>query len=331
MTTPLRLSGPPLTRRRALAALGAGAGLGCPAASVLAAPRRVALLSSNDEAGYAGTLNLIHQSFAELGLQQGRDFVLDVRYANMRPERLVPLAAELMAAGPALILAPGRAAAAAFTVESDVPLLVMGDPVLAGQAQQPRALGGRVTGVNILFQPLNVKRLEFLAELCESGSTVLIIATPEAQVHSLPSLQAKAQQLGLRLHAAYARNATELDEALALAAKLKPAGINQLNSPILWSLRQRTFKAAAALRIPAIYQWAEAAGEGGLMAYGPRNSLMWRQYLSIAKRVLEGEAPGSIPIQEPTHIQLALNQGAARALGLRFPPTLLARADEVLE
>lgn len=146
----------------------------------------------------------------------------------------------------------------------------------------------------------------------------------------MPALQAKAQQLGLRLHPAYVRNAAELDNALAQAARLKPAGINQLNSPMLWSLRQRTYRASASLRIPAIYQWAEAAAEGGLMAYGPRSQLMWRQFLTIAKRVLDGEAPGNIPIQEPTHIQLALNQGTARAMGMQFTPALLARADEVL-
>ncbi len=299
-------------------------------AAATARPRRIALLSQSSEAAAQPSLQLMRRYLADMGMAEGRDYVFDSRFADFKTERLAPLATELLALQPDVIIAPGPAAAAAFRVDSKVPLLVMGDPVLAQQAIDERNPGGRVTGVNILFQPLNIKRMEFLAEVVPRGSAVMVIATPAARAVSVPDLQATCERLGLRMHTAYAESEATLDDALQQAAHLKVAGINQLNSPILWGLRQRTYRAAEALRIPASYQWAEAAAEGGLMAYGPRNPDMWRQMMRITKRVLDGEAPGNIPIESPTLIHLTLNRTSAARIGLNFPASLLARADEVV-
>lgn len=323
-----------LQRRLVLAGLGCWAGVHAVPLRAQSnsgpQPRRLAYLGQQSEAASQPVLQLMRRYLGEMGLAQGRDYTLDSRYADYRTERLTSLAAELMALQPDLIIAPGPAAAAAFRIDSKVPLLVMGDPVLAQQAVDERNPGGRVTGVNIQFQLLNIKRLEMLAEVVPRGSKVLVIATPAAREVSVPELQAIGAQLGLRVHTAYAESEATLDAALEQAKTLKVAGINQLNSPILWGLRRRTYRAAEALRIPAIYQWAEAAAEGGLMAYGPRNPDMWRQMMRIAKRVLDGEAPGQIPIESPTLIHLALNRASAARIGLNFPASLLARADEVV-
>ena len=295
-----------------------------------ARPRRIGYLSQQSAAAQARALQWMHQFLGEMGMAQGRDYVLEARFADFHNDRLAPLAAEMVAWGPDVLIAPGPASVAAMRVESRVPVLVMGDPVLAQLAMSERAPGGRVTGVNIQFEPLNIKRMEILAEVVPRGSTVLVIATPAAREGSVPDLQATCERLGLRMHTAYAESEATLDAALQQAQTLKVAGINQLNSPVLWGLRQRTYRAAEALRIPAIYQWADAASDGGLMAYGPRSAEMFRQLMRITKRVLDGEAPGSIPVESPTLIHLTLNRTSAARIGLNFPASLLARADEVV-
>jgi putative ABC transport system substrate-binding protein len=326
---------PPLSRRRRALAAGLAAGWAATLAGlprrVRGAPPRIAYLSQHTPQTTLANAEHVRRELLALGLAEGRDYELHVRFAELRRERLPALAQELAAIGPALIIAPGPSVSAALQAMPQVPIVMIGDPVLAGAAASAHQPGGRVTGVNILFGPLNVKRLELLAELLPRGASVMVIATPGARTTDVPAQQAAADRLGLRLRVAYAESREQLEAALADARRLHVEGINQLNAPILWGLRRHTFEAAQALRLPAIYQWADAAAEGGLMAYGPRNSLVWRQALGIARRVLLGEPPARIPIEEPTHIQLALNLKAAAAIGLRFPPALLARADEVIE
>jgi len=255
-----------------------------------------------------------------------------VRHADNQPARLDALAAELLAAQPALIIAPGQAALSAMKPDSTVPVLGMGDLVRAGLAKSLQQPGGRATGVSILWEPLNFKRLEILAQVLPRRSRVLLLAEASMDRRSpyLGELGAAARRMGLESQPRFAGDAAQIEAAFEHAARERMAGVSQLNSPLLWSLRQVSFAAAVRHRLPAVYQWAEAAGEGGLIGYGPRNELMRRQLMRIAVRVLQGESPARIPIEQPTDIQLTLNQAVAEQIGLKFPSSLLARADEVV-
>jgi putative ABC transport system substrate-binding protein len=132
------------------------------------------------------------------------------------------------------------------------------------------------------------------------------------------------------MHAAYARSDVEIESAFVAARKLRVAGINVLNSPFLSSEHARIIKLSAHARLPAIYQWPETAREGGLIGYGPSLSAMFRQLAGFASRILNGTKPGDLPIEQPTRFELVLNMTTARALGIRFPQSLLTRADEVI-
>ena len=136
---------------------------------------------------------------------------------------------------------------------------------------------------------------------------------------------------GLVTHAAYARTRAEIDEAFAAARRLRVAGVNVLSSPYLYNQRAHIFQLAASAKLPAIYQWPDAAREGGLMAYGPSLTAMNRQLAGYASRILGGAKPADLPIEQPTRFELVINLKTARALGITISQSLLLRADEVIQ
>ena len=139
------------------------------------------------------------------------------------------------------------------------------------------------------------------------------------------------RSLGLVTHAAFANTAAEIDAAFAAARRLRVAGVNVLNSPFLYNLRAHIFQLAASAKLPAIYQWPDAAREGGLMAYGPSLDAMNRQLAGYASRVLAGAKPADLPIEQPTRFEFVINLLTAKALGLTIPQELRLRADEVIQ
>jgi putative ABC transport system substrate-binding protein len=293
--------------------------------------RHVGVLTSSTEASTASSLKAFRDGLRERGLVEGRDIVVDIRYAGGRALELPRLAAELAALKPAVFVAYGTAATdAALASAPEVPVVSLGDLVAAGHAAELGRPGGRVTGVSFLPSPLNAKRLELLAGLLPKGSAVLNLGDPSSPV-GMQSVEAAGRSLGLVLHAAYASTPAEIDAAFATARRLRVAGINVLNSPFLYGNRTRMFELAANARLPAIYQWAEAANEGGLMAYGPRLTAMQRQLASLVSRILDGAKPSDLPIEQPTKFELVINLRTATAIGVTIPQSMLLRADEVIQ
>jgi len=323
-------------RRSLLLALGGGplgAASGFPTAFAQAtpAPRRVAVLTVSSEAAFASSLQGVRDGLREHGHAEGRDIVIDVRYAGGRAQELPRLATELAALGPALIVATGTAATdAAIAATADVPIVSLGDLVAAGHAMQLGRPGGRITGVSFLPAPLNAKRLELLAALLPKGSAVLNLGDPNSVV-GMQSVEAAGRSLGLVVHAANASTPAQIDAAFTSAHKLRVAGVNVLNSPFLSAQHARIIELAAQLRLPAIYQWPEAARAGGLMGYGPSLTAMFRQLAGYASRLLAGAKAADLPDEQPTRFELAINLATAKALGLTIPQSLLLRADEVIQ
>ena len=188
-----------------------------------------------------------------------------------------------------------------------------------------------MTGVSILGNPLNSKRLELLAELLPKGSSVLSLADSNERSSAMELVEAAGRSLGLVLHSAYARTAAEIETAFATARRLRVAGINQLTSPFLHANRARIIELAASAKLPTIYQWSLSAEEGGLMAYGPRVAEIYRQLASLASRILGGAKPGDLPVEQPTRFELVINLKTVKALGITIPRSILLRADRVIE
>jgi len=267
------------------------------------------------------------------GLVQGRDFVLDERWAGGRVEGLAALAAQLVALKPALLVTLGpQATQAALNADAKLPVVaILGDVVDLGFAAQLGRPGGRLTGVSFLGTPLNAKRLELLAELLPKGSAVLNLADPASRSEILvDAIAATAHARGLVSHTVHAGTAAEIEKAFAEARRLRVAGVNVLGSPFLHGNRAQIIDLAAKARLPAVYQWPQTAREGGLLAYGPNVAAMRLQLAGLVARVLGGAKAGDLPIEQPTKFELVINLKTAQALGLTIPQSLLLRVDEVV-
>jgi putative tryptophan/tyrosine transport system substrate-binding protein len=326
-------------RRRSLllatgaAAVGSAVGGSSAFAQTAREPRRIGVLTVSNEANFVLSLQALHEGLRERGFVEGRDIVIDIRYADGRAQDLPRLAAELAALKPAVMIAPGSTAAnaALAAAAADVPVVSLGDLVGAGHAAQLGRPGGRVTGVSFLPTPLNAKRLELLAGLLPKGSAVLNLGDPLARNGDMQVVDDAGRSLGLVTHAAYARAPAEIEAAFVAARRLRVVGLNVLNSPYLAANRFQIFELAALAGLPAVYQWPEFAADGGLMGYGPSIRTMFRQLAGYASRLLNGAKPADLPIEQPTHFELAINLKTAKGLGLKIPPSLLLRADEVIE
>ena len=296
--------------------------------------QRIGYLSAGSATLTPTALQYFREGLRERGHVEGRDVVLDVRYAEGRAQDLPRLAAELAALKPAVIIAlgaPPTDAALAATATLATPIVSLGDLVARGHAAQLGRPGGRVTGISYLLVPLNAKRLELLAQTLPRGSAVLNLADGQALPEAMQMVEDAGRLLGLVTHATYANTLAEIDAAFAVARRLRVAGVNVLNSPFLYNLRAHIFQLAASAKLPAIYQWPDAAREGGLMAYGPSLDAMFRQLAGYASRILAGAKPADLPIEQPTRFEFVINLKTAKALGLNIPQSLLLRADEVIE
>ena len=188
-----------------------------------------------------------------------------------------------------------------------------------------------MTGISFLPAPLNTKRLELLAELLPKGGALLNLADPGARDGTMQAVEVAGRSRALVMHAAYARTPAEVETAFMQARELRVAAVNVMNSPFLHSHRALIIRLAAGARLPAIYQWSESAREGGLISYGQSLGAMFRQLAGYVSRILAGARPADLPIEQPTRFELVINLKTARALGITIPPSLLLRADEVIE
>jgi ABC-type uncharacterized transport system substrate-binding protein len=297
-------------------------------------PRRIGVLGIGSAAGGSTVEQPLLEGLRAQGYVQGRDVVLDSRWGGGRTEGLAQLAAQLAATRPAVIVTMGpQATEAVLAADADVAVVaLLGDAVGSGFAAQLGRPGGRLTGISFLGTPLNVKRLELLAEVLPKGSAVLNLGDPGVHRAAVTeTIDAAARSLGLVSHTVHAGTAQQIDEAFVTARRLRVAGVNVLGSPFLHGNRVRIIELAAKARLPAIHEWPQSARDGGLLAYGPSLAVMFQQLGGFAARILNGARAGDLPIEQPTKFELVINLKTAKALGVTMPPSLLLRADEVIE
>ena len=217
---------------------------------------------------------------------------------------------------------------AAQRATQTIPIVGMTDDMVGSRLAASLARpGGNTTGVSILASELDVKRLEILHEYVPQARRIAALADPTT-ISTRTRLASAARDLGLELVWFEAQSPDETSRALAAIAA---EAVNVLASPILNSFRRLTIDQMRDARLPAIYQWPETVEEGGLLGYGPRNLLCYRHLVSLVDKVLRGAKPADLPIEQPSKFELVVNLKTANAIGMTISPTLLLRADNVIE
>ena len=298
----------------------------------------IGFLGSESPDLFAGRLRAFHQGLSETGYVEGRNARIDYRWAEGQYHRLPDLASDLARHRPAVIATIGGtpAALAAKAATTTIPIVfqIGIDPVEAGLVASLARPGSNLTGVTTLAVELAPKRLELMREVAPTATVVALLINPTnptlAETLSR-DVQAAGGILGVKLHVVQASTERDFDAVFTTLAQLR-AGALVIGTDAFFNTRSEQI-AALALRhgMPAIYQYPEFAQAGGLMSYGSSYREAHRVAGVYTGRILKGEKPAELPVQQATKVELVINLKAAKALGISVPPTLLARADEVIE
>jgi putative ABC transport system substrate-binding protein len=295
----------------------------------------VGYLSSKDEKSEAGIIAGVRKGLAAQGLVEGQNVSILYRWSAGEYRRLPELAADLIAQKVDVLVASGLPAAlAAKSASATIPIVfrLAIDPVAFGLAQSFDRPGGNLTGVTMLFDPLTPKKLQLLHELVSSPSIGLLVNpnNPNAASHRAHAEKA-AQSLNLRLAVLTAGAPNEIKPAFATAQQQGIGALLVGDDPMFDVENARLVASAASHKIPTMYYVSDFVLIGGLLSYGPSFAEMAMQVGTYIGRILRGAKPADLPIQQPTKFELVINAATAKTLGLAVPPTLFARADQVIE
>ena len=267
-----------------------------------------------------------------IGWEEGRNIRYLFLWLEARAERAPLLAGEFVAQNVDLIVTFGDPATrAAQHATAAIPIVAMTDDMVgSGLVASLARPGGNTTGVSILASELDVKRLEVLHEFVPQARRIAILADTTT-ISTRAQLASAARDLHVEPVWFEAGSPEELSRALDALTAAKVDAVNVLASPLLNFWRLQIIDWMRDARLAAVYQWPESVEDGGLLAYGPRNLLCYRHLVSLVDKVLRGAKPADLPIEQPTKFELAVNLKTAGAIGMTIPPTLLLRADEVIE
>jgi putative ABC transport system substrate-binding protein len=278
-----------------------------------------------------------HQGLGETGYIEGQNVAIEYRWAEGQYDRLPALAADLVSRKVDVILASGgdRSALAARGATSTTPIVFTGvsDPVGYGLVAGFSRPGGNVTGMSPFSDELNVKRIELLSELAPQAGVIALLVNPNnaAVERTIRDAQEAARVKGVQLDILKASAEGEIDAAFTTLARLHAGALLVSADAYFNSRREQLVALAARHAVPAIYEFGEFAAAGGLIGYGPSLAGLYRQAGAYVGRILAGAKPADLPVQQPTIFELVVNLKTAKALGLTVPPSILARADEVIE
>jgi putative ABC transport system substrate-binding protein len=297
----------------------------------------IGFLSSRSPGESAGVVAAFRQGLGETGFVEGRNLAIAFRWAEGHYDRLPALAAELVGLPVALLFSAGGppSAFAAKAATSTIPIAfsAVGDPVEIGLVSSLNQPGGNITGMAAFNTTLAEKRIELMKELMPTAGVIGYLLNPSNQRSEIEvkSVLAAARALGIELRILSASSESELDTAFAAVVKLGVGALVPSVDPYFDSQRERIVALSTRHGVAAVYGWREYVLAGGLMSYGTDLPDSYRQAAIYAGRILKGEKPVNLPVMQPTKFTLAVNLKTARTLGLTVPPTLLARADEVIE
>ena len=285
---------------------------------------------------YAPLLAAFHQGLSESGYVEGQNVAIEFRRAEGRYDQLPALAADLVGRKVDVIVTNGASGiAAAKGATSTIPIVFVGggDPVEQGLVASLARPGGNLTGFSIFGSELNPKRLELLSELVPQAHVIALLVNPNnaASERQITDVQEAGRAKGVQLRVLKAGTDSDIDAAFASLIQLQAGALLVGSDPLLFSRRDQLVALASRHAVPAIYEWREFAVAGGLISYGTSLTGTWRQVGVHVGRVLSGAKPADLPVQRPTTFELVVNLNTAKALGLTVPPSILARADEVIE
>jgi putative tryptophan/tyrosine transport system substrate-binding protein len=278
----------------------------------------------------------MRERLRELGYQEGRNLFLVFRWAEGRLDRLGTLAAELVESKVDVMTTLSTPAAlAARNATTTIPIVftAVGDPVGAGVVPDLAHPRGNATGISLLATELSAKRLEILREIVPDVSPVVMLwnETNPGMVLRAREAQTAAAKMGVTVEPAGVHDLISFDNAFATIENGRGNALLILVDPFTREHRERIVRFAAQRRLPAIYEAREFVEAGGLASYGPNLHAIQRRAAEYIDKVFKGEKPGDLPVEQPTKFELLINLKTAKAIGLTVPPSLLARADEVIE
>ena len=301
---------------------------------------RLGYLSFNLAAADPRTREAFIEELRKLGYIEGRNLLIEYRDAGGKPERFPALATELVALNLDVIVSAGGtlAALAAKQATTTLPIVFpgVGDPVEERLVASLARPGGNATGLSIVTWELVGKSLELLKQAVPGLSTAAFLLKPDAmpdraRKDRVKAAEVTARALGVRLHVVEARSPEDFDRAFADMARVRAGAVYVAATPMFDIHRRRLVDLATKNRLPTVYSFRGWTGDGGLMSYGPDIADLFRRAATYVDKIVKGARPGDLPIEQPTKFEFVINLKTAKALGLTIPPSLLARADQVIE
>jgi len=276
------------------------------------------------------------QGLRELGYVEGQNISVEYRWIDWKLDRVSALAAELTRLKVDVIVSTGGTATALAVKNAvkTVPVVfTSGDPVRSGLVASLDRPGENLTGVSLLNTELQSKRLELLKEAVPGVSRVALLSNPASPLAAgvVKELEGTARALRVKLQVLEAREPREIDDAFSAMTRERAGALLVYSDPLFFAQRKRIVDLARKSRIPASYEWREFAEDGGLMSYGASITDQYRRLATYVDKILKGAKPGDLPVEQPTKFELVINLKAAKALGLTIPPSVLGRADQVIE
>jgi ABC-type uncharacterized transport system substrate-binding protein len=285
---------------------------------------------------FADALAAFRRALRDLGYLEGRNIIIEYRWAEGHPERMRELAEELVRLKVDVIIAPSSIyTGAAKQATSTIPIIFMShaDPLGSGHVASLSRPGGNVTGLSLMMTETNVKSLELLKEAVPGLSRIAVIFDPATPSHG-PGLQAvevAGPSLGLRIHVVPVRDATQYEGAFLAISRERAEAVLVLSTPLFIAGAEPLAELATRHKLPSIFGPKHHVQAGGLMSYSPDRADLWRRGATYVDKVLRGIDPADLPVEQPIKFELALNLKTAKAIGLTMPPSFILRADEVIE
>jgi putative ABC transport system substrate-binding protein len=325
--------------RRVFIAAAAGGLLAAPLTAEAQLPSkvpRIGFLATNAPAEYPDLFEAFRQGLRDLGYVEGQNITIEYRWAEGRVERFSDFAVELVGLKVDVIVAtssPLALAAKNATRTIAIVFATAADPVGSGLVAGIACPGGNVTGFSLLAPETVARQMQLLKEAVPTASRVAVLSNPANSYTALlvKETEAAARSLGVRVQSVGLREAAALDSAFSAITKERPGALFVLFDPVLLGHRRRIAEFASRNRLPAMYPHREYVQAGGLIAYGADLRDNFRRAATYVDKILKGAKPADLPIEQPTKFELVINLKTAKALGRTIPPSLLQRADQLIE